>query len=615
MSSAPQTTRLQRLALIALGLVLLGLGELVLRLAGLGGHPEIAIDLEPSVPAHQPHLHRLNPAAVASFFPRASASGGRLRGNVRPETFLLPKPQGTVRVLFFGESTVEGFPWPRNLTSAAFLQAWLEWALPGHRVEVLNLGATAVASFPIRKLAEQAIPRLEPDLVVLYGAHNEYFGASGQASLQGMGRSVTAMQLLYGLRGLALYQGFAELLPTPRAETAPRREQLIEVMAAQKSISPSSPLHAAARRSLERNFGTVVRLAKNRGVPVVLATVASNERDMAPLGASTGPGEADARAHFAQARAHEAAGERAAADEQYRLARDLDPMPWRAGRDKSRLLRALAEREGAALADCEAGFAAAAGGAPGWQLFDDHVHPSLAGQALLARTVLDAIQREQLLPLQIDSSPPPWQALAGALGASPLERYRVVQMMAKLFEGPPLGDANPEAHARFARLTSELLSELGPVEQEATTRWQAASDAAGEPLPIAFFAFANALRRGERAVARRYVRAALLESDPMSDVRAATHVLDALLERFDPQDRTAAETRFRLYLEEARRVEGLLGQPTALHAAALSGLYALAGDRERAAVYAQKRDALVAEQNERSEVYLAELPELATLLK
>lgn len=613
MSKPPRTTWSQRLALIVFGLVLLLLGELGLRLFGLGGHPEIVVDLEPGAP--EPHLHRLNPAAISAFFPRASATGGRVRGNIRPETFLIPKKPGTLRVLFFGESTVEGFPWPRNLSSAAFLQAWLEGALPGRRVEVLNLGATAVASFPIRKLAEQAIPQLEPDLVVIYGAHNEYFGAAGQASLQRMGRSVEAMELLYFLRGTAFFQGFAQLLPRPGPNAAPRREQLIEVMAAQQSIPPSSPLHAAARSGLERNFAAVVRMAKSRGVPVVLATVASNERDLAPLGSSNDMAEDDARAHFERARALDAQGERATADEQYRLARDLDPMPWRAGRDKNRLLRELAGREGAALADCEASFAAAAGGAPGWQLFDDHVHPSLVGQALLARTVFDAVARERLLPLEIAGEPPPWQMVAGALGATPLERYRVAQMMATLFVGPPLGDANPDASARFEQLGREIYGSLGPVEQEAIAHWKAASDAVGEPLPIAFFALAQSLRRGEPAIARRYARAALYESDPMSDVRSATYVLDALLERLDPRDPKAAEARFRLYLEEALRVEKLLGQPTALQAAALSGLYALAGQPERAAAYAAGRDKLAAEQDERSEIYLAELPDLLALFR
>ena len=68
---------------------------------------------------------------------------------------------------------------PRNLTSARFLEAWLQELLPERKVEVVNLGVAAVASFPVRKLAEQALDQLQPDLLLLYGGHNEFYGALG----------------------------------------------------------------------------------------------------------------------------------------------------------------------------------------------------------------------------------------------------------------------------------------------------------------------------------------------------------------------------------------------------------------------------------------------------
>ena len=54
----------------------------------------------------------------------------------------------------------------------------LQHLMPDREVEVINLGLTAVASFPVRKVAEQAMGATEPDLLLVYGGHNEFFGAS-----------------------------------------------------------------------------------------------------------------------------------------------------------------------------------------------------------------------------------------------------------------------------------------------------------------------------------------------------------------------------------------------------------------------------------------------------
>lgn len=653
-----RTTWAQRLLLMALGFLLLVGLEFGLRLLGLGGHPPLVIPLEESAAPGAPRLHQVNPRVVADFFPRSGPGGGRLQGSIRPTKLELPKPPDTLRVVYLGESTVEGFPMPRNLTSAAFLQTMLTHTLPGRRVEVVNLGVTAVASFPIRKLAELAIPTLEPDLVVIYGAHNEYFGAGGQASFQSLGHSVAAMRLNYGLRGLALYRLIEEVFSTagPRQPEGgeERDEQLIQVMAAVPEVPPSSELHARARRSLEENFAAIVRLAHRREVPVVLAAVASNERGFVPVASSIedlsiedrAPAEIDsfrrrleelvgadlsspevraeleamterapghAAAHFFLGRALDAAGEYFPAAEHYRLARDLDAMPWRAQRDKNEVLRELARREGASLADCEASFSEAAGGTtPGWRFFADHVHPSLEGQALLAKTILEAISARDLLPIdpEREAALPPWQAIAASLGANPLERYRLAHMMATLFQGPPLGTANSDARELFENLAEEIRAGLTPVELEAVVRWEKASKEAGKPLGISFFALANGVRRADAALARHHVRAAILESEPWGEVRSAAYLLDALMERYDPRDPAAAEVKFHRYLAEVERVETFVGQPTALLAATLSGFHVLKGDLENAERYDELRSRLEAEAPAPTDVYLEEIPDL-----
>ncbi|HYG65913.1 MAG TPA: hypothetical protein VEL74_25255 [Thermoanaerobaculia bacterium] len=580
MPTPPRLTWKHRLLLIGFGIFLVVLLELGLRLAGYGGR----VPLLNPLPLREGtgRLYEVHPKAAQIFFARSGPGGMSLVGSHRRDLVVLPKPPDVVRVVFVGASTVEGFPMPRNLTSARFLEAMLQEELAGKRVEVVNLGVAAVASFPIRKLAVEALETMSPDLLLVYEAHNEFFGASGMASFQSMGRSVKAMQAVYFVRQLALAQVVDDLQGALRRPATPgeegERPDLIRLMAAADEIPPDGELHAAARRSLEDNFRAIVQEARDRGVPVVLSTVVSNERDLVPLG-----GSEPADAAYAGARALEREGRRAEAAEQYRRARDLDTLPWRASRDKNRVLRDLAADEEVPLADCEAAFAAASsstGGATTWELFVDHVHPSLRGQALLAETFFQTIVRHRLLPVDPSgaAAPTDWRQGAARLGAHPLELYLVAHKMAALFRVPPIGRNNEAAARRFAGLVDRLRGGADPVDAEAIRLWELGSAQAGFALPISYFGGVSALRMGEPQRATVYLHAAVENAFPWSDERSAARLLGLIAAVRAGAELSSIRPRLTSALDEARQVATLPGQPTALLALSLAGLSALAGD-------------------------------------
>lgn len=662
MSAAPEPparpTWKHKLLLIAFGLALAALVELALRLAGFGGRTPLLNPLEISGPVEGApagaRLYEIHPRVADIFFTRRGPGGASMIGSHRRELVVLPKPPGTLRVVFVGASTVEGFPMPRNLTSSRFLERMLRHAAPGGRVEVINLGVTALASFPIRKLAVDALEELDPDLLLVYEAHNEFFGASGMASRQFMGHSVRAMELIYRLRQLAVAQAF-EALAARGEPSSPgrRREQMIQVMAATDEIPPGGELHAAARRSLEENYRAIVRAARDRGVPVVLSTVASNERDLAPIASFAGdlpperredwsrrlssaatllarrPAEAldlyarlvreaprHAGAAYGYARALEAAGEKRDAAEMYRRARDLDAMPWRASRDKNQVMRRLAAEEGVPLADCEEAFARAslagpAAGATTWDLFLDHVHPSLRGQALLAGAFLEVIARERLLPLDADrlASLPDWRETAFHLGSHPLERYALAHKMAALFRVPPLGINNEAAAEQAERFLRGFRAAADPVEAAAISLWEQSSREAGFALPISYFSGVAALREGQPGRAAMYLRAAVENAFPYSDERCAARLLAAIAALHAGEEPQVYRHRLRTALLEAEQVASLPGQPTALLARCLAGLLSLAGEPRRAAWYKAEAREMQASAPAWQKPFLRSLPE------
>ena len=71
--------------------------------------------------------------------------------------FVEPASADRYRVVFVGASTVQGFPHPRRLAAASFLQAMLADAWPEREVEVVNLGITSIASFAVAQVVEDAL--------------------------------------------------------------------------------------------------------------------------------------------------------------------------------------------------------------------------------------------------------------------------------------------------------------------------------------------------------------------------------------------------------------------------------------------------------------------------
>ena len=602
----------QKFLLIGLGLfVLLGI-ELVLRLTQLGGAPPLTL---PFIESPE-RIDEINPALAAPFFARLSPEGSETVGAHRRELIVTPKRKETVRVLFLGASSVEGFPLPRNLTAAMFLEQSLRHALPNQNVEVLNLGVTAVASFPVRVFGTQAIRQLEPDLVLVYLGHNELFGASGVASRQYLGGSSWAMRGLYALRTSGLGQLLhGALAPKPKNHNE-QRENLIEIMAAVDLVEPGGKLHQAARRNLQTNLEVLVREAKRAKVPILLSTLVSLERGLHPIGSwsdlSTDTQNeferdlADAReqiqedpqsaleqikklrsldprnagAAFVLGEAEDATGNKTLADAAFREARDLDAMPWRAPTNRSDDILDLGKRLGVPVADPRALFAAEAHGAPNWRFFYDHVHPSLHGQALLAHAFFEQIVTDSLLPVDpstLDQLPDE-RSIASQLNGHPLEGFLALHKMKTLFSMPPMETHNPDLSEQINQVLDNQRRTWRPTDRAGAELWERMSVEAGFTLPISYPAARAALVRGDLSSARRYARAAIANAYPWSDQRCAARLtlVESWIEESEDFDGPRYAQELEAALGEVEQVMKTPGQPTPLLAAVGARLLTLA---------------------------------------
>src|SRR5947207_860757 len=147
------------------------------------------------------------------------------------------------------ESAIKGFPEPRNLAASAFLADMLKDAWPDRKVEIINLGTTAVASFPVLEILTEAL-NYTPDLVVVYTGHNEFFGTYGVASRGWAGSKPWMLKANRAMHSLALVQGIEKILPQGGPQ---EKKTLMEVMVGQSYTAPHSWSRAAAARNLEHN--------------------------------------------------------------------------------------------------------------------------------------------------------------------------------------------------------------------------------------------------------------------------------------------------------------------------------------------------------------------------
>ena len=528
-----------RLAALLLGLVLVALIEGGLRLIPALDPPPFAI---PLARVEGRALHAVNPDYARRFF---AGMAEPIRRGIRmtPRPYIEPVPKGVLRVLFAGGSTVQGYPHPKRLSAPSYLQEMLGDLFPERQIEVFNAGITAASSFAVARVVEDGGAALGADLVVVYTGHNELYGVYGAASLAQGGQAVWMKRVHYALVQWRLRPLVGKLIGPLGKEGADG--PLIEVMSKAGTIPASDPRRAQAAANLEANLRDVVAFCRARRIPLVLCTVTSNERGFAPTRiepplpdeeraryvdflaqghreqsspaalAALEQAEAlygdDAYLHFLRGYHLERLGRGARARAAYVQARELDLRPWRATAALNEVVHRVAAEEGVLLADVEAYFRAHSPEAGvGWELMTDHLHPVAAGQVLLARSIVVALE----------GAPAPWKVAPGAadrlaaadeyrrrLGDLPVEQLAVLRAMAVLLAAPPLDEGNERRVQTLHQQAAALWDELSAGEQSGVERWR--TGAGPELLALNVAEACYAAREYERA--RAYYRAARLE--------------------------------------------------------------------------------------------------------
>ena len=390
--------------------------ELLLRFGGYGDEDKLFTRSQ----AH-PGSYNIKVDYVKKYFPFSE-----VEPDLSNDTFLIEKPSNGIRIFVLGENAAAGFPWLPNGRIALIMSQILQETFSENRIEVIDLSIPGINSHGMLNLMSRVV-EYEPDAIVIYPGHNEFYGALGTVSVDYVGTNREQIKLYLRLQRYKLFQLLKPLFIGSSGDTTGSRnktESLIETIAKKVEVKPEGELYDKVLENYKSNLREMLEIANSAGIIFVGGIPVSNFSGKAPFRAcyenitdkvkwrdEVEKGKAflfeeryeDALLYFSEAGerygvnselqyysglALQGVGERPKAREQFRKAVDNDCMPFRAATEFNREMAAMFRSHGQPFVSVGLHFdTTSVGKARGDEHFVDAVHFTLRGAAILAERI------------------------------------------------------------------------------------------------------------------------------------------------------------------------------------------------------------------------------------
>lgn len=316
----------------------------------------------------------LNPNVSRRYF---TSEKNSTRGYVEP--FKKEKKPGTFRIFVQGGSTAYGFPYENNGSFHRMLQYQLNQNLPEKDIELINLSLTAVNSYTLLDFSDEIISQ-QPDAVLIYAGHNEYYGALGVGSTSKLGSNTTFVNLAIQFRKLRLGQMLNRVIAGIKPKDSPDlSETLMKRMVDNQSIEKDSRLYEKGLEQFEENIAALLSKYEDENILVYMGTLVSNLKDQPPF-ASDLSSEDNAIFYYQLAQEAEKQNNYEKAREYYVWAKENDLLRFRAPEKINQTIRELSDKYHTNLVDIEAEFEQhSTNRIIGQELMLEHLHPNLKG--------------------------------------------------------------------------------------------------------------------------------------------------------------------------------------------------------------------------------------------
>ncbi len=319
-------------------------------------------------------------------------------GNV----FDIDKKENTFRIFILGGSSAAGYPFTPNGDFGRYLKKYLESISPQNKIEVVNLAITAVNSYTLLDLTPGILEQ-KPDLIIIYAGHNEYYGALGVGSMESLGTNRSIVKLILKLNNFRTTQLVRNFLKWAGGLFTSKEKKvsgtLMSRMAKDQLIELNSDIYEKGIDQFQNNLNDILKMTKASGVPVILSTLTCNLKDQQPFISVKDKKFPEAGTVYKNAEDALDKKELKKADSLFRFAKDLDALRFRAPEKLSQIIYSFGKEYHYPVVNIDSVFEAnSPEGITGSNLMTDHLHPTLSGYKLMAKSFFETMAKDKLLP-------------------------------------------------------------------------------------------------------------------------------------------------------------------------------------------------------------------------
>jgi len=323
------------------------------------------------------------------------------------ETFDINKKENAFRVFVLGGSSAAGFPYSPNGTFSRYIRHRLELLYPEIPIEVINTAITATNSYTIRDLLPGIIEQ-EPDLILIYAGHNEYYGALGVGSMENIGESREFVHFIIWLNKFKtvefvrnLFSSISSLFSSDLIDETHRGGTLMARIVKNQLITFNSESYSTGLNQFKGNLEDILKIASDENIPVIIGTLISNLKDQHPFESVKTSEQELAETIFTRAQQKFNQQDYHSADSLFRIAKDLDALRFRAPEKMNSIIKELAQKFKCDIVNLDSVFSAeSTDGIVGNNLLIDHLHPKLSGYFLMGKIYFEEMKILGYLPKQ-----------------------------------------------------------------------------------------------------------------------------------------------------------------------------------------------------------------------
>lgn len=402
---SPQKKAFYRFILFLMPFIFFILTEIILRLFNYGG--ELRLFISPG--AEYAKFKMCNPYVGRRYFINQAQVP-----DPSHDLFLKEKPFNGYRIFVLGGSSAAGYPYNENLLFSRILQKRLADAFPEKYIEVVNTAMAAINSYTLLDFMDEILEN-QPDAILIYAGHNEFYGALGIASAESLGKFRWGIKLYLKLKKYKTFLLLRDAVNWLRNTLAKLFSHgsvtdptatLMERLVAQQKIVYGSPLYDLGKQQFKKNLIEIFEKAKKAGVAILIGELVSNIRDQKPFVSVQTENLPPADKVFNLAVKLEKSGRYKEASAKYYQAKDLDALRFRATEEFNWIIRDVAGHFQVPVVPTKSVFEKASPhGLIGHNFMLEHLHPNINGIFLLADAYFETMKQKHFIAPSWESRP------------------------------------------------------------------------------------------------------------------------------------------------------------------------------------------------------------------